>query len=177
VHVLNESRGSTLEVVVCRMKTRGSSVRFVAVSATVPNINDVAHWIASRYSNGAAATLQVSWRLYCSRIYIDCPKQFGEEYRPCQLSRFVYGFPRGKNQNDFLFAQSLNYRLFPLLQQHSANKPILIFVSTRKGNSSLPVKYTFDINKSYRCPFYSRTINDRLQQGSRKQTQAALVAT
>lgn len=59
VHVLNESRGSTLEVVVCRMKTRGSGVRFVAVSATVPNINDVAYWIASRYSNGAATTLQV----------------------------------------------------------------------------------------------------------------------
>ncbi|KAH9001412.1 Sec63 Brl domain-containing protein [Lactarius akahatsu] len=115
VHILNELRGSTLEVVVSRMKTRGSAVRFVAVSATVPNIDDVAHWISSRHSNGAAATFR-----------------FGEEYRPCQLSRFVYGFPRGKNQNDFLFARSLNYRLFPLLQQHSANKPILIFVSTRK---------------------------------------------
>ncbi|KAH9060008.1 P-loop containing nucleoside triphosphate hydrolase protein [Lactarius vividus] len=115
VHILNELRGSTLEVVVSRMKTRGSAVRFVAVSATVPNIDDVAHWISSRNSNGAAATFR-----------------FGEEYRPCQLSRFVYGFPRGKNQNDFLFARSLNYRLFPLLQQHSANKPILIFVSTRK---------------------------------------------
>jgi ATP-dependent DNA helicase HFM1/MER3 len=74
VHVLNESRGSTLEVVVCRMKTRGSGVRFVAVSATVPNIDDVAHWIASRNSNGAAATLQVSWRLYYSRIYINYPE-------------------------------------------------------------------------------------------------------
>jgi len=60
VHILNESRGSTLEVVVCRMKSRGSAVRFVAVSATVPNIDDVAHWIASRYSNGAAAFFQVS---------------------------------------------------------------------------------------------------------------------
>ena len=60
VHIVNESRGSTLEVVVCRMKTRGSAVRFVAVSATVPNIDDVAHWIASRYSNGAAASFQVS---------------------------------------------------------------------------------------------------------------------
>jgi ATP-dependent DNA helicase HFM1/MER3 len=60
VHIVNESRGSTLEVVICRMKMRGSAVRFVAVSATVPNIDDVAHWIASRYSNGAAASFQVS---------------------------------------------------------------------------------------------------------------------
>ena len=72
VHILNESRGSTLEVVVCRMKSRGSTVRFVAVSATVPNIDDVAHWIASRYSNGPAASFQVSRRPCCSHVCIDC---------------------------------------------------------------------------------------------------------
>lgn len=72
VHILNEPRGSTLEVVVCRMKTRGSAVRFVAVSATVPNIDDVARWIASRYSNGAAATFQVSWQPYYFRMCVDC---------------------------------------------------------------------------------------------------------
>ena len=60
VHILNEPRGSVLEAVVCRMKSKGSAARFVAVSATIPNIDDVAHWIASRYSNGAAATFQVS---------------------------------------------------------------------------------------------------------------------
>ncbi|KAI9466064.1 P-loop containing nucleoside triphosphate hydrolase protein [Lactarius psammicola] len=140
VHILNELRGSTLEVVVSRMKTRGSAVRFVAVSATVPNIDDVARWISSRHSNGAAATLS-----------------FGEEYRPCQLSRFVYGFPRGKNQNDFLFARSLNYRLFPLLQQHSANKPILIFVSTRKGvldtAEQLMVDYYKAVNTKHTVPW------------------------
>ncbi|KAI0306724.1 P-loop containing nucleoside triphosphate hydrolase protein, partial [Multifurca ochricompacta] len=132
VHILNELRGSTLEVVVSRMKARGSAMRFVAVSATVPNIDDVARWIASRYSNGAAATF----------------RQFGEAYRPCQISRFVYGFPRGRNQNDFLFAQSLNYRLFPLLQQHSANKPILIFVSTRKGVLATAEQLMIDYHKA-----------------------------
>jgi replicative superfamily II helicase len=29
------------------MKTRGSAVRFVLVSATVPNIEDIASWIGS----------------------------------------------------------------------------------------------------------------------------------
>jgi ATP-dependent DNA helicase HFM1/MER3 len=47
VHILNETRGSTLEVVVSRMRTRGSAVRFVLVSATVPNIEDIASWIGS----------------------------------------------------------------------------------------------------------------------------------
>lgn len=35
VHILRESRGATLEVVVSRMKTRGEHVRFIAVSASV----------------------------------------------------------------------------------------------------------------------------------------------
>ncbi|KAG1891431.1 P-loop containing nucleoside triphosphate hydrolase protein [Suillus subluteus] len=51
VHILNESRGSTLEVVVSRMKARGSNVRFLLVSATVPNIEDVASWIGSNYAS------------------------------------------------------------------------------------------------------------------------------
>jgi ATP-dependent DNA helicase HFM1/MER3 len=47
VHILNETRGSTLEVVTSRMKLRRPTVRFVLVSATVPNIRDVADWIGS----------------------------------------------------------------------------------------------------------------------------------
>jgi hypothetical protein len=49
VHILNESRGSTLEVVTSRMKFRGSLIRFVLVSATVPNIQDVAAWIGGGF--------------------------------------------------------------------------------------------------------------------------------
>jgi Lhr-like helicase len=45
VHILRESRGPTLEVVVSRMKTKGNDVRFVALSATVPNIDDIARWL------------------------------------------------------------------------------------------------------------------------------------
>jgi ATP-dependent DNA helicase HFM1/MER3 len=57
---LNESRGSTLEVVISRMKTRGSAVRFVLVSATVPNIEDIAHWIGNKRHDDGATVFQVS---------------------------------------------------------------------------------------------------------------------
>ena len=46
VHILNETRGATLEVIISRMKLRsGGRVRFVLLSATVPNIGDLADWI------------------------------------------------------------------------------------------------------------------------------------
>lgn len=45
--MLNESRGSTLEVVISRMKIRGSEIRLLLVSATVPNICDIANWIGN----------------------------------------------------------------------------------------------------------------------------------
>ncbi|KAF8517515.1 P-loop containing nucleoside triphosphate hydrolase protein, partial [Hysterangium stoloniferum] len=115
VHILNDPRGSTLEVVASRMKTRGKGIRFVLVSATVPNIDDIASWIGSGRSSDPAT------------VY-----NFGDEFRPCKLTRIVYGYPR-KNLNDFSFDKTLDYKLIPLLQQHAANKPVLVFCATRKG--------------------------------------------
>ncbi|KIY66335.1 P-loop containing nucleoside triphosphate hydrolase protein [Cylindrobasidium torrendii FP15055 ss-10] len=117
VHILNESRGSTLEVVVSRMRMRGSSVRFVMVSATAPNVQDIAAWI------GSIDKSQDSAKVF----------EFGEDFRPCKLKKVVIGVQRNKNQNDFMFAKNLDYKLFPTLQTHSVGKPILIFCATRKG--------------------------------------------
>ena len=45
VHILHEKRGSSLEVIVSRMKSFDRSIRFVALSATVPNVDDVGWWL------------------------------------------------------------------------------------------------------------------------------------
>ena len=73
----------------------------------------LAHWIASRNSNSTATTFGIIYRHVIPRVHRFC-KQFEEEYRPYQLSRFVYEFERRENQNDFSFAQTLDCRLFPL---------------------------------------------------------------
>jgi ATP-dependent DNA helicase HFM1/MER3 len=86
VHVLKDSRGATLEAVVSRMKSVGSNIRFIALSATVPNSEDIASWLGKR------ATAQ----------HLPAHREiFGEEFRPVQLQKFVYGY--GVKQNDFVF--------------------------------------------------------------------------
>ena len=86
VHILKEKRGATLEAVVSRMKSVDSNVRFIALSATVPNSQDIATWLGQDH---------LSQHLPAKR------EKFGEEFRPVQLQKFVVGLSvRG---NDFVF--------------------------------------------------------------------------
>jgi ATP-dependent DNA helicase HFM1/MER3 len=68
------------------MKNIGSNVRFVALSATVPNSEDIATWL------GKDATTQ---HVPAHREY------FGEDFRPVKLQKFVYGYQ--SSGNDFVF--------------------------------------------------------------------------
>uniref|UniRef100_A0A8D3A251 Probable ATP-dependent DNA helicase HFM1 n=1 Tax=Scophthalmus maximus TaxID=52904 RepID=A0A8D3A251_SCOMX len=115
VHVVKDTtRGATLEVVVSRMKAihtyrtaqnpeAGLSMRFVAVSATIPNIPDIADWLSNE--SGPATYLDMD-----------------ESHRPVKLRKVVLGFPCNQNQTEFKFDLSLNYKI-----------PALVFCSTRKG--------------------------------------------
>ncbi len=119
VHMLNDARGATLEAVVSRMKTIRSDIRFVALSATVPNIQDVARWLGRDVSNqNEPATYET----------------FGEELRPVRLQRYVYGYDG--SPNDFIFDKSLDGKLNLLLAKHSEQKPIMVFCFTRKSCES-----------------------------------------
>ncbi|OJJ49132.1 hypothetical protein ASPZODRAFT_157591 [Penicilliopsis zonata CBS 506.65] len=117
VHILKEARGATLEAVVSRMKTIGSSVRFIALSATVPNSQDLAIWLGRD-----AANQQLPARR----------EHFGEEFRPVQLQKFVYGYQSAGN--DFAFDKLCGTRLPDVLSAHSCKKPVMIFCSTRNSS-------------------------------------------
>ncbi|KAK3315846.1 putative HFM1/MER3 protein [Apodospora peruviana] len=115
VHILKDVRGATLEAVVSRMKTIGANVRFIALSATVPNSEDIAKWLGRNHTNP---------QLPAHR------ETFGEEFRPVKLQKFVYGFDC--NGNDFIFDKFLDSKLPALLSRHTQRKPILVFCFTRK---------------------------------------------
>ncbi|KAK4034829.1 hypothetical protein C8A01DRAFT_18428, partial [Parachaetomium inaequale] len=119
VHILKDVRGATLEAVVSRMKTIGANVRFIALSATVPNSDDIARWLGRNHT---------SQQLPAHR------EAFGEEFRPVKLQKFVYGFDGGNN--DFIFDKFLDQKLPGLISRHARQKPILVFCFTRKSCES-----------------------------------------
>ncbi|XP_072080112.1 DExH-box ATP-dependent RNA helicase DExH17 isoform X2 [Arachis hypogaea] len=90
VHLLNDPRGAALEAIVsiikivsCNPKMKLNhldQVRLVAVSATIPNIEDLAEWI---------------------KVLEEGFKRFGEEMRPVKLTTKVFGYAPANN--DFLF--------------------------------------------------------------------------
>ncbi|CAM0873087.1 unnamed protein product [Alopecurus aequalis] len=120
VHLLNDPRGASLEAVVSRIKMLSrlghmksaplANVRFIAVSATISNAEDIAEWLLAPPEG---------------------IKRFGEEMRPVKLTTKVFGYAAAKN--DFLFERRLQSFIFDILMQHSRGKSALVFCSTRKG--------------------------------------------
>ncbi|KAI3467038.1 hypothetical protein Pfo_023701, partial [Paulownia fortunei] len=155
VHLLNDPRGAALEAIVSRIKMLAcnpemqssplSFVRFLAVSATIPNINDLAEWLM-------APTQGI--------------KRFGEEMRPVKLTTKVFGYTPAKN--DFLFEKRLQNYIFDLLMQFSGGKSALIFCSTRKGAQEAAQRLSqIAMTFGHSSPFIkSREQQERLREAS-----------
>lgn len=119
VHVLNNDRGAILEAVVSRMKTIGTDVRFVALSATVPNLEDVAAWLGK---NAVAPYEPAN------------SEKFGEEFRPVKLKKHVCGYLG--SPNEFQFDNYLDSKLPDVISKYSERKPIMVFCFTRSSTIS-----------------------------------------
>ncbi|PWY64887.1 DEAD/DEAH box DNA helicase [Aspergillus eucalypticola CBS 122712] len=116
VHILKEARGATLEAVVSRMKANGSNVRFIALSATVPNSEDIATWLGRDSVNQHVPAHR---------------EHFGEDFRPVKLQKFVYGYQ--SHANDFAFDKMCTSKVADIISSHSRKKPIMIFCCTRNS--------------------------------------------
>ncbi|NUB89911.1 DEAD/DEAH box helicase [Haloterrigena sp. SYSU A121-1] len=110
VHLLDaDRRGSVLEVTISRLR-RLCDPRVVALSATMPNVDDVASWL-------------------------DAPEEttfeFGDEYRPVDLKSGVKTYTHGDNA----FADKYRrlYRALDLAEPHlREDGQALVFVSSRQ---------------------------------------------
>jgi replicative superfamily II helicase len=110
VHLLDsETRGSVLEVTISRLR-RLCAPRIVALSATMPNVDDVAAWLDAPAETTFA---------------------FGEGYRPVPLEAAVVTYSHGENA----FADKYRrlYRALDLVEPHvREDGQALVFVSSRQ---------------------------------------------
>ncbi|TYL39433.1 DEAD/DEAH box helicase [Natronococcus pandeyae] len=110
VHLLDaDRRGSVLEVTISRLR-RLCDPRIVALSATMPNVDDVAAWL-------------------------DAPDEttfeFGDEYRPVDLNAGVKTYTHG--ENSFADKYRRLYRALDLAEPHlREDGQSLVFVSSRQ---------------------------------------------
>lgn len=136
IHLLNEtSRGATLEAVITRMKSISSLPQFqnclfskfrtIALSATIPNLNELAEFLNVNIKAGM--------------------KSFGEEYRPVKVEKIVLGYNNAKNE--YMFEKYLNYRVAELIAKYSEQRPSLVFCQTQKGTVVAAQQLLTDIDK------------------------------
>ena len=108
-------------------------MRFVACSATVPNLEDVGRWLGAPSPDGI--------------------RHFGEEYRPVRLETKVLGYDPAKN--DWMFERRLNERLYEVVLNHFQSKPALVFCASRDGASSAAKTLADRAKSTGRNPFIS----------------------
>ncbi|KAJ3394049.1 Sec63 [Lobulomyces angularis] len=139
VHMLHEKRGATLEVVVSRMRTANleirkgmshSKLRIIAISATVPNIEDIATWLKNDDESNSSAIVRV----------------FGEEYRPVPIQREIITI---NVKNSFQMENASSFKTMEVIKKFSDEKPTIIFCPTRKSTLQTADFLSKEINKAF----------------------------
>lgn len=119
VHLLGSGRGATLEAVVSRMKgVRADKCRIVALSATIPNVEDIATWIGVP-EEGVVCV--------------------GDEFRPVHVDVHVIGYQSAKN--DYIFDRNLNYKLASIIMQYGDGRPVLIVKEEEEEDYPLSLEF------------------------------------
>ncbi|KAI3647786.1 hypothetical protein MP228_008007 [Amoeboaphelidium protococcarum] len=127
VHILNEDRGAYVEALVMRMRLASLQPRIIAVSATVPNLDEIAIWLNAKVL------------------------KFGPQYRPVPLQKVVIGYNYKNGSNSYAFDAFLNSQLPNILQKYSHGKPALIFNATQKSSASCASYLSKSFGEKWNC--------------------------
>lgn len=112
IHLLGGDRGPILEIIVSRMNYIASqskgSVRLLGMSTACANASDLGNWLG------------VKEGLF----------NFRHSVRPVPLEIFIDGFPEQRGFCPLM--QSMNRPTFLAIKQHSPEKPVIVFVASRR---------------------------------------------
>ncbi|EFX02787.1 dead deah box DNA helicase [Grosmannia clavigera kw1407] len=115
IHLLAGDRGPILEIIVSRMNyigaATGSSVRLLGMSTACANATDLASWLGVQQSRGALFN-------------------FRHSVRPVPLELYIDGFPDVRGFSPLM--QSMNRPTFLAIKNHSPDKPVIVFVPSRR---------------------------------------------
>ncbi|EME41747.1 hypothetical protein DOTSEDRAFT_177082 [Dothistroma septosporum NZE10] len=112
IHLLGGDRGPILEIIVSRMNYIASqkkgSVRLIGMSTACANAMDLANWLG------------VKEGLF----------NFRHSVRPVPLEIYIDGFPEQRGFCPLM--QSMNRPTFLAIKSHSPDKPVIVFVASRR---------------------------------------------
>lgn len=112
IHLLGGDRGPILEIIVSRMNYIASqskgSVRLMGMSTACANATDLANWLG------------VKEGLF----------NFRHSVRPVPLEIYIDGFPEQRGFCPLM--QSMNRPTFLAIKNHSPEKPVIVFVASRR---------------------------------------------
>lgn len=112
IHLLGGDRGPILEIIVSRMNyiasQTDSSIRLVGMSTACANAMDLGNWLG------------VKEGLF----------NFRHSVRPVPLEIFIDGFPEQRGFCPLM--QSMNRPTFLAIKAHSPEKPVIVFVASRR---------------------------------------------
>ena len=113
IHLLGGDRGPILEIIVSRMnyiasQKKDGSIRLLGMSTACANASDLGNWLG------------VKEGLF----------NFRHSVRPVPLEIFIDGFPEQRGFCPLM--QSMNRPTFLAIKQHSPEKPVIVFVASRR---------------------------------------------
>jgi len=114
IHLLAGDRGPILEIIVSRMNYIGAStgrpVRLLGMSTACANATDLASWLGVKEGEGLF--------------------NFRHSVRPVPLELYIDGFPETRGFCPLM--QSMNRPTFLAILNHSPEKPVIVFVPSRR---------------------------------------------
>ncbi|CAH8557491.1 unnamed protein product [Schistosoma turkestanicum] len=132
IHLLGEERGPVLEVLVSRANyianQLGQSIRIVGLSTALANAPDLAAWLHVPFTMTSIAEIasitETGYGLTGRGLF-----NFRPSVRPVPLEVHIQGYP-GRHYCPRM--ATMNRPIFQAIHSHSPNKPVLIFVSSRR---------------------------------------------
>ena len=117
IHLLGGDRGPILEIIVSRMnyiasQAESGTIRLVGMSTACANATDLGNWLGVKPGNNQGLF------------------NFRHSVRPVPLEIYIDGFPQQRGFCPLM--QSMNRPTFLAIKTHSPNKPVIVFVASRR---------------------------------------------